>query len=181
MHLRQVCSPHRACVSDFEKNLGFWEKFPIPPKMCVNRRACPFGPHKTLAALTLQPARAGGALIQARGAGSPSLTPRSRMLTDRYSPSPTSVRLTNPHLTLLRVHFWPLASAAKMSSHDSVAHLGITLDSPPLTSPSHFLLQQSLLPVRGRLQFFYLLPFLLYSASRPMEGPVRFVECKPFF
>src|SRR5436305_4261730 len=69
-----------------------------------------------------------------------------------------------------------------MGSHDGVApglhctrrctYSNMTLDYPPLISPSHFLLQQTLLPVRGRLQFFYppaisapILRFVLYCRS----------------
>src|SRR5256885_2173132 len=124
---------------------------------------------KTLAALPLWLARAGGALpkagwalTKARGAGSPSLTPPRPCLPPvpprpphplaraswvsphqgRVSPPqgkvsrltlapPRSPMLTDRHLTLthlrpldqsphlLRVHFWPLASAAEMGSHGS--------------------------------------------------------------
>ena len=39
VHLRQICSPHRACFSDFEKILGFWEKFPIPHRSLATTTA----------------------------------------------------------------------------------------------------------------------------------------------
>src|SRR5450432_3691628 len=70
---------------------------PFPPLIRVNRRAYPFGRYKTVVAP-----------VWLARAHRPSLTVTHLRPLDQ-----------SPHL--LRVHFWPLASAAEMGSHGGVA------------------------------------------------------------
>jgi hypothetical protein len=78
-----------------------------PPVIRVNRRACRPHPPPRASRVSCHPPQVSG------------LTFAHPLLTQPHSPSPTAVRSTN-RVTLRGSIFGPLASAAKMGSHDGV-------------------------------------------------------------